>query len=68
MPVSSVKFQSDAICSCLNHALSTEKEEIMGLLIGSVSFNIKPKLVLSLALLRIKSLNLLITIISIYLH
>ena len=37
MPIQAVYLQIDAYLSCLNHALSTEKEEIMGLLLGHVS-------------------------------
>ena len=36
MTVTSVHLASDAYFVCLAHALSTEKEEIMGLLIGEV--------------------------------
>ena len=32
-----VHLESDAFLVCLNHALSTEKEEVMGLCIGEVS-------------------------------
>ncbi|KAK5878535.1 hypothetical protein CesoFtcFv8_023934 [Champsocephalus esox] len=34
MAVSSVHLESDAFLVCMNHALSTEKEEVMGLCIG----------------------------------
>lgn len=34
MSVSKVKIASDAYIVCLHHALTTECEEIMGLLIG----------------------------------
>lgn len=34
--VNSVEFCSDAYLVCLTHALSTEKEEVMGLLLGEV--------------------------------
>uniref|UniRef100_A0A8C4XF93 BRCA1/BRCA2-containing complex subunit 3 n=1 Tax=Erpetoichthys calabaricus TaxID=27687 RepID=A0A8C4XF93_ERPCA len=37
MAVSAVHLESDAFLVCLNHALSTEKEEVMGLCIGEVS-------------------------------
>ena len=37
MPVSCVNLESDAYLVCLTHALSTEREEVMGLLIGEVS-------------------------------
>lgn len=37
MAVSCVKMTADAHMVCLTHALSTEKEEIMGLLIGEIS-------------------------------
>ena len=36
MSVSQVLLSADAYLVCLSHALSTEKEEIMGLLIGEV--------------------------------
>lgn len=36
MAVSSVHLESDAFLVCMNHALSTEKEEVMGLCIGEV--------------------------------
>ncbi|CAH1782030.1 unnamed protein product [Owenia fusiformis] len=39
MAVSSVHLQSDAYLVCLTHALSTEREEIMGLLIGEIDEN-----------------------------
>ena len=35
--VRKVRFESDALQVCMAHALSTEKEEVMGLLIGEVS-------------------------------
>ncbi|EFB23527.1 hypothetical protein PANDA_020693, partial [Ailuropoda melanoleuca] len=35
--VQAVHLESDAFLVCLNHALSTEKEEVMGLCIGEVS-------------------------------
>lgn len=34
--VNSVELSSDAYLVCLTHALSTEKEEVMGLLLGEV--------------------------------
>ena len=34
--VNSVELSSDAYHLCLTHALSTEKEEVMGLLLGEV--------------------------------
>eukprot|EP00118_Oscarella_pearsei_P019537 m.208292 g.208292 ORF g.208292 m.208292 type:complete len:55 (+) comp39702_c0_seq47:105-269(+) len=34
--VKGVKIQLDAFSVCLTHALSTEEEEVMGLLIGEV--------------------------------
>uniref|UniRef100_A0A8C9U6J6 BRCA1/BRCA2-containing complex subunit 3 n=1 Tax=Scleropages formosus TaxID=113540 RepID=A0A8C9U6J6_SCLFO len=37
MAVSAVHLESDAFLVCMNHALSTEKEEVMGLCIGEVS-------------------------------
>jgi len=36
MPVGAVYLSSETYLTCLNHALSTEKEEIMGLLLGRV--------------------------------
>jgi len=36
MPVGAVYLTSETYLTCLNHALSTEKEEIMGLLLGRV--------------------------------
>ncbi|KAL4659677.1 lys-63-specific deubiquitinase BRCC36, partial [Arapaima gigas] len=38
MAVSAVHLESDAFLVCMNHALSTEKEEVMGLCIGEVSW------------------------------
>lgn len=35
-----VYLNSDVYAACLQHALSTEKEEVMGLLIGEVMFSI----------------------------
>lgn len=34
-----VILNADVYAVCLQHALSTEKEEVMGLLIGNVSFD-----------------------------
>ena len=39
MALPAVHLNSDVYLVCLTHALSTEKEEIMGLLIGDVSLN-----------------------------
>ncbi|KAJ8348524.1 hypothetical protein SKAU_G00271130 [Synaphobranchus kaupii] len=39
MAVSAVHLESDAFLVCMNHALSTEKEEVMGLCIGEVDNN-----------------------------
>ncbi|GAB6026070.1 BRCA1 BRCA2-containing complex, subunit 3 [Chamberlinius hualienensis] len=36
MAVHSVRLSADVFWVCLNHAFSTEKEEVMGLLIGEV--------------------------------
>lgn len=36
MAVESVKIEADAYMVCLTHALTTEREEVMGLLIGEV--------------------------------
>jgi hypothetical protein len=36
MAVKCVCLESDAYMVCLTHALSTEREEVMGLLIGEV--------------------------------
>lgn len=36
MPIKEVRLTADAFAVCLTHALTTEKEEIMGLLIGEV--------------------------------
>lgn len=36
MAVQAVYLEADAFLVCLNHALSTEKEEVMGLCIGEV--------------------------------
>uniref|UniRef100_A0A2K5L2Q4 Lys-63-specific deubiquitinase n=1 Tax=Cercocebus atys TaxID=9531 RepID=A0A2K5L2Q4_CERAT len=38
--VQAVHLESDAFLVCLNHALSTEKEEVMGLCIGEVSSSV----------------------------
>ena len=35
--VNSVELTADAYLVCLTHALSTEKEEVMGLLLGEVN-------------------------------
>ena len=37
MAVTAVKLEMDAFMVCLTHALSTEREEVMGLLIGEVT-------------------------------
>lgn len=37
MWVSSVRLAADAYLVCLHHALTTEKEEVMGLLVGQFS-------------------------------
>lgn len=37
--VGRLQFESDAFLVCMSHALSTEKEEVMGLLIGEISDN-----------------------------
>ncbi|XP_053543793.1 lys-63-specific deubiquitinase BRCC36 isoform X2 [Ictalurus punctatus] len=39
MAISAVHLESDAFLVCMNHALSTEKEEVMGLCIGEVDTN-----------------------------
>ena len=36
MAVDAVKIEADAYMVCLTHALTTEREEVMGLLIGEV--------------------------------
>ncbi|CAH3195520.1 unnamed protein product, partial [Porites evermanni] len=36
MAVDTVKIEADAYMVCLTHALSTEREEVMGLLIGEI--------------------------------
>ena len=36
MMVSLVELEADAYLTCLTHALTTEKEEVMGLLLGEV--------------------------------
>ena len=33
------RIESDAFLVCMTHALSTEQEEVMGLLIGEVGIN-----------------------------
>ena len=38
MAVGAVKIEADAYMVCLTHALSTEREEVMGLLIGEVFY------------------------------
>ena len=38
MAVGTVKIEADAYMVCLTHALSTEREEVMGLLIGEVFY------------------------------
>ena len=38
MAVDTVKIEADAYMVCLTHALSTEREEVMGLLIGEVQY------------------------------
>ena len=45
MPASCVNLESDAYLVCLTHALSTEREEVMGLLIGEVKKKRKKSLV-----------------------
>ena len=35
-----VRIQADAFMVCLTHALSTDREEVMGLLIGEVGLHI----------------------------
>lgn len=42
MWVSSVRLAADAYLVCLHHALTTEKEEVMGLLVGQYSEVLKP--------------------------
>ena len=42
--VNSVELTADAYLVCLTHALSTEKEEVMGLLLGEVSKGLGTKL------------------------
>ena len=37
--VNSVRLSSDTYLACLTHALSTEKEEVMGLLLGEIGEN-----------------------------
>lgn len=37
MVVNSVELSSDTYLVCLSHALSTETEEVMGLLLGEVA-------------------------------
>ena len=38
MPIKAVHLSADAYLTCLYHALSTEKQEIMGLLLGIFYF------------------------------
>ena len=38
--VNSVELTADAYLVCLTHALSTEKEEVMGLLLGEVNYRL----------------------------
>lgn len=40
--LSKVYLAADVYSMCLNHALTTEKEEVMGLLIGEVSIPSNP--------------------------
>ncbi|MGH0143217.1 UNVERIFIED_CONTAM: hypothetical protein FKN15_019793 [Acipenser sinensis] len=40
MAVNAVHLESDAFLVCMNHALSTEKEEVMGLCIGEVGYGV----------------------------
>lgn len=44
MALSSVCMSADVYVVCLQHALSTEKEEVMGLLIGEIDVNAKAKI------------------------
>ena len=46
--VNSVELTADAYLVCLTHALSTEKEEVMGLLLGEVSKDLGTKLTMVL--------------------
>ena len=46
--VNSVELTADAYLVCLTHALSTEKEEVMGLLLGEVSKDLSTKLTMVL--------------------
>ena len=39
MPIKGVYLTADAFTVCLTHALTTEKEEIMGLLVGEVIYS-----------------------------
>ena len=39
--VQAVHLESDAFLVCLNHALSTEKEEVMGLCIGELNDDLR---------------------------
>uniref|UniRef100_A0A8C4T5H2 BRCA1/BRCA2-containing complex subunit 3 n=1 Tax=Erpetoichthys calabaricus TaxID=27687 RepID=A0A8C4T5H2_ERPCA len=54
--LSAVHLESDAFLVCLNHALSTEKEEVMGLCIGEVSmtcFAVRPSVLKGGSLFRV---------------
>ena len=51
--VKGVKVELDAFCVCLTHSLSTEEEEVMGLLIGEVGKERESSLRLILRLLQI---------------
>ncbi|KAG8233212.1 hypothetical protein J437_LFUL013266 [Ladona fulva] len=44
MALSCVCMSADVYVVCLQHALSTEKEEVMGLLIGEIDMNAKAKI------------------------
>ena len=46
--VNSVELTADAYLVCLTHALSTEKEEVMGLLLGEVRKDLGTKLTMVL--------------------
>ena len=46
MAINAVELSADAYMVCLAHTFSTEKEEIMGLLIGEVSFGLEAVCVL----------------------
>lgn len=49
-----VKMQADAFMVCLAHALSTDREEVMGLLIGEVGQLFILKVAFSLIVLQNK--------------